>query len=617
MTTKSSTYVYDDFLLFADREERGGQREAVRLLCELSDSPSAEQYALAAPTGTGKSYAALLAGVHNAKQGRRTVIGTSTIVLSEQYEQDMKVVSGAFPEVKFCLLKGAANYFCGNKVAQELKACKTKEMKDKKIAALAAFKRGRVSSLPVWATADPDFCSTCMGKLKDAGTSTCEYSLARSQALLADVVVTTHAMIMVDLARRERGVSSERSDSTILGRIWLTIFDEAHKAAESLTVDSSFGGFALRSLDFNGLLGEMPYDSRRKFVEHFDKLAADAWTEEQKWLSPSPQLANERLRIWPTEQQISRMFRRIDTEVSDREKFKMIGHVSFLKRSREVLTRILDGEADGSTGLWVRGGSYRLREMTPSQEVVDNLLNSRVAWMSATIGTDSRPKYSLDKCGIGSFAKLYELESPFDYSKQLQWTVRTESQAGGQDTTLLTAIHNHWEGGMVVLTPFHRRKDRITQSLTVALQDEIVQAQAQGGGTAAANASVMENHCSSADMGKKPVLVGVEIFSTGVDLPGDRLKKLVVAGLFPIRDDLAYQTWRDRWLSSFGGDGYTGYELPERAIVLEQQIGRVIRRVDDTGVVVLFVEDRDWTPGSRGRGVIEEALKRFPGVVAI
>lgn len=136
-----------------------------------------------------------------------------------------------------------------------------------------------------------------------------------------------------------------------------------------------------------------------------------------------------------------------------------------------------------------------------------------------------------------------------------------------------------------------------------------------GAGSAHADKSAVESHRELCALGRSPVLVGVEVFSTGIDLPGNELVKLVVADLFPLRDDSAYQAWRSRWLESVGGSGFRDYELPERAVMLEQQVGRVIRRVSDSGVVVFYLADRDWKVGSGGKQIVEEALERFPGVV--
>jgi ATP-dependent DNA helicase DinG len=172
-------------------------------------------------------------------------------------------------------------------------------------------------------------------------------------------------------------------------------------------------------------------------------------------------------------------------------------------------------------------------------------------------------------------------------------------------------MNRWWKGGMVVLTPFHARKANITSKLLQLLPEELVQDQQS---EARLNVEAIRTHVQAAGEGAKPVLVGVDVFSTGVDLPGQALTKLTIAGLFPLREDWAYVAWRCRWFESVGGNGFEDYLLPERAITLEQQIGRVIRRESDNGVVCFFVENKDAKEGSQGQRIIAEALAKFEGI---
>lgn len=608
--------VYDEFLSAVGADERAGQREAVRLLIELSGKKDPDQYGISAPTGTGKSYAALLAGVYNARLGRRTVIGTSTVVLSEQYARDMQVVRDVFPDVRFSLLKGAAHYFCGRKTAEELaKARGTR--KREMLGQLKAFDRGDVAVLPIWATADPEYCATCAEKMRKtgAGKSPCDYAKARAAAIQADVVVTTHAMIKIDMSMRALGKGKSTTSDGVLGRIHLTVFDEAHNAANSLIYDEQFGVKSANYMNWRDVLDVMSPTRRRDFIDHFEKLKEDGWNEEQKWVEPSPELAARRLAVWPTNAECVRMQRIVKDSgsITDAEKFKLRGMVDFLWRGRELLEDIEDGSTNGMVAFWTRGGSYKMREMLPDEGLVKELETRRVAWMSATLGTVSKPKYSLDKCGLSS-VELFELESPFDYSSQLKWTVRVDSEVAS-DAVMVSGLNGWMSGGCLVLTPYHARKEKMTERLRAAMPGTLVQMQAQGQGSATADKGAVEAHKNTAGLGGSPVLVGVEVFSTGIDLPGNELVKLVIADLFPLRDDRAFQAWRGRWLEAVGGDGFRDYELPERAVMLEQQIGRVVRRTTDSGVVLFYVSDKDWKYGSGGREIISEALSRFAGAV--
>lgn len=594
--------LYAEFLDKTGVERRKGQADALALLNSLSDGEP-ESFAIQAPTGTGKSYAALLAGVHNARLGRRTVIGTSTLVLSDQYASDMALVEKHFPEVDFFVLKGASNYYCGNKAAEELKRAKPDRARELK-AELFRMTRMKVPVAPFWCAADTEYCRDCQYNYRTKGKTACEYARARRAALDADVVITTHAMISVDV--RMRILSKE--ENNVLGDVWLTIFDEAHKAASSLVYSESFSPSKLRKLNWWNVTDAMSFKRRGDFANHFSE------ANKSDWYTPARALGEKLLEIWPTRSEIAGMKVRADM-CPDKEKFELNKSVDFLDRSRRVIEEIARGQNDGGIALWFNGSGYKMQDMIPEAAVVSYLKSQRVAWLSATIGTHSKPVYSLEKCGLDP--EFFDLESPFDFSRQLRWTVRTEGTAMPQ-ADLIAAVNGFVPGGTVVLTSSHRRKDRIVETLQARVGSEVlVQGQAQASGEDNGNATnkyAIQQHKDAAMAGGNPVLVGVEVFSTGMDLPGAGLTKLVIAGLFPLRDDPAYANWRWRWIESVGGSGFEGYELPERAIALEQQIGRVIRRETDEGVVVFYVDDKDWKAGSKGRRVIEESLKRFPGV---
>lgn len=88
--------------------------------------------------------------------------------------------------------------------------------------------------------------------------------------------------------------------------------------------------------------------------------------------------------------------------------------------------------------------------------------------------------------------------------------------------------------------------------------------------------------------GEKVVLFGTQSFWEGVDVPGDALSCVVIARLpFPQKTDPVFEARCDA-ISEAGGVPFTEYVMPETEIKLRQGVGRLIRKKDDCGAVVVL-----------------------------
>ena len=83
------------------------------------------------------------------------------------------------------------------------------------------------------------------------------------------------------------------------------------------------------------------------------------------------------------------------------------------------------------------------------------------------------------------------------------------------------------------------------------------------------------------------VLLGVQSLWEGVDFPGETLEILVVAKLpFSVPDDPLVEARGER-LANDGHDPFRADALPEAVLRFRQGVGRLIRRADDRGVLVV------------------------------
>ena len=83
------------------------------------------------------------------------------------------------------------------------------------------------------------------------------------------------------------------------------------------------------------------------------------------------------------------------------------------------------------------------------------------------------------------------------------------------------------------------------------------------------------------------VLLGVQSLWEGVDFPGETLEMLVVAKLpFSVPDDPLVVARGER-LRERGRDPFRADAVPEAVVRFRQGVGRLIRRSDDRGILVV------------------------------
>ncbi|HEU5128243.1 MAG TPA: ATP-dependent DNA helicase [Glycomyces sp.] len=227
---------------------RDGQRRMAEAVAEAIGS--GRHLLVQAGTGTGKSLAYLCAAL---AAGETVVVSTATLALQHQLVAvDLpRLVDAVAPVLgrrpTFALLKGRHNYICKRKMAGEEDEDEgalegTEELK------WAGRQRSfakQVQRLYDWAndtdTGDRDdldpgvsdrawrqastTSSECVGAKDCAQGPDCFAEAARARAREADIIVTNHALLSIDMMK-ERGVLPEH---TVL------IVDEAHELVDRVT----------------------------------------------------------------------------------------------------------------------------------------------------------------------------------------------------------------------------------------------------------------------------------------------------------------------------------------------------------------------------------------------
>ncbi|MEN9736449.1 MAG: hypothetical protein RL129_1160, partial [Actinomycetota bacterium] len=195
-----------------------------------------------AGTGTGKSLAYLVpALVH----GKKVLVATATLALQRQLvERDLPKIKDALSkelkrEISFAIYKGVGNYLCLQKMnaggadpdSEALLELSTLEKDSKRLRAWAETKgvSGDRDDAPdvdrrVW-YANSVSGRECMGKEECPYGSQCFAALAKEKAQTADVVVTNHTLLAIEIV----------DSHPILPERDAVILDEAHEFMDRTT----------------------------------------------------------------------------------------------------------------------------------------------------------------------------------------------------------------------------------------------------------------------------------------------------------------------------------------------------------------------------------------------
>lgn len=229
--------------------ERAGQVRMAEAVAQAFDT--GEHLVVQAGTGTGKSLAYLVPAIARAVETDcPVVVSTATIALQRQLvERDLPRLADSLERAlprrpTFAILKGRGNYLCLNKVHNG--ADPTDSTEDALFASAATTALGRdVQRLSAWAstsdTGDRDelipgvpdrswaqvsvSARECLGVARCPFGAECFAEKARAHAAGVDVVVTNHALLAIDAI----------SDAPVLPEHDLLVIDEAHELVDRVT----------------------------------------------------------------------------------------------------------------------------------------------------------------------------------------------------------------------------------------------------------------------------------------------------------------------------------------------------------------------------------------------
>jgi ATP-dependent DNA helicase DinG len=576
-----------------------------------------------AGTGTGKSLAYLIPGIVH---GRKVLVATATLALQRQLvDRDLPAVVPALEkllgrEVTYAIYKGVGNYVCLQKMNSDdvdpdgelVMEVSSLEKDAKRLIAWAKTPgvSGDRDDAPevdrrVWA-ANSVSGRECVGADVCAFGSQCFAAKAKGKAQTADVVVTNHTLLAIEIMDLH----------PILPERDCIILDEAHEFMDRATqavTDELTSGRVLRAAAMArkfmpGKLADAFHKAANDFHESMVDYGESVRGElgSQGRLEEIPQSLESPIRKVRESAQAITQYLSADDEIIDTdvmaERARVKGAVNEVSTTAATLLKLGDGlvlwyEPTFSTlHLAPLSVSDVLREnmlkqtpviATSATLTVGNSFNSLAKSIGFIVGEDLNAELSEGELDPGNLQML-DVGSPFDFANQGVLYMPKHLPEPGRDgpsIEVLTelgelidaaggrtlALFSSWRG--VEAADAHLRK--VLAELPIKI---ITQKRGDAVGPLVARFAKDETS----------VLLGTMSLWQGVDVPGNSCILVAIDRIpFP-RPDEPVMSARASQADAAGGSGFMQVSLPRAALLLAQGTGRLIRSVDDRGVVAIL-----------------------------
>ena len=653
-----------------DFEHREGQVQM--LLAVAQAMRRGRTLVVEAGTGTGKSLAYLIPATARAvARGERVVVATHTHTLQEQLlQKDVPALRTWLPwDFEVALMKGRANYLSLRRWRRYLtQPCDDPEELCFKLKILVWLDRTETGDraelrlfgrdLSFWSRVASDPLD-CVGM--HCTPDDCFVHRARADAEAADLVIVNHALLLADA----------QVEGDLIPSFEHLVVDEAHHLEAAATEGLR------RDVDRSALVGLLDRlasdDAARRRGLLSDLVAAPRLGDSVEDLADGEELAiRARARVatmfsaladWlpgrtllgERQQDAVRLTPAVREEPEWAELAALAGDVT---TALAALDSVLRRVVEASRALGAEEADQELREIEMTRGDVaeaaqllhdafsrpdDNAVywiqqSARADWpsvrsaplsvasllhdqvfaelqsvvlTSASLALAGDFTFFRARTGIGDDAETMVVDSPFDYLRQalLCLPVDVPTPDDERFEILLPAvvadIARRVPGGTLALFTSHQQLRSVHEALHH--RSDLDDVRILGQGIDGPRRQVLQAFSSS----RRALLLGTASFWEGIDLPGDQLSCVVVVRLpFPVPSEPVYAARAERLR-----DPFRMLALPQATLRLKQGFGRLIRRRDDRGAVVILdarVVRRDY-----GRAFLEAlpGATRFSGPV--
>ena len=614
--------------LTAAIEAIGGQpREGQIQMAEAVANALTDRHHLLvqAGTGTGKSLAYLVpALVH----GKKVLVATATLALQRQLvERDLPRIKPSLErvlkrELTFAVYKGVGNYLCLQKMngaeqdpdgefLMEISALE-KDQKRLKAWALTPGVSGDRDDAPdvdrrVW-FANSVSGRECLGKDDCAFGSQCFAVAAKAKAQTADVVVTNHTLLAIEIV----------DSHPILPERDAVILDEAHEfmdrttqaVTEELTAARVERAAKMAAKHSPSKATQAFSKAADEFAEAIANFAMDIRSDPGR-VGRLPELPKQ---LEPSIRKIKEASASVvalinaDSDVIDPDAMAQRARVKGATNEiQTIATKMLRPGAHQVMWFEPNFSTLYLAPLEVSEVLRRNLLTETpVIATSATltigksfdaiaksigfvVGQDIDEEEDEGKGVIDpANVQMLDVGSPFDFASQgMLYLPRHLAEPGrdGPARDALTelgelieaaggrtlALFSSWRG--VELADEHLR--RVLAELKIPI---ITQRRGDSVGP------LVEKFAKD----PRSILLGTISLWQGIDVPGPSCTLVAIDRIpFP-RPDEPVMSARTSKVDEAGGSGFMQVSLPRAALLLAQGTGRLIRSIDDRGVVAIL-----------------------------
>ena len=566
----------------------------------IADAIKAKKNLIAeAGTGTGKTFAYLAPAIFSKK---KVIISTGTKNLQDQlFNKDLPVVRKAIKlPFKSALLKGRANYVCTYRLENALNASFGFDKED--VVALAKIKAwskrtniGDISEIsdvsegdPIWGQATSN-ADNCVGQ-ECTDYADCFLVKARKKAQEADIIIVNHYLLCADWSLRETGFGELLPDAEVV------IIDEAHQLSE---IASNFLGHSLSAKQLNELASDTlaEYFKDAKDMPNLRTACEDLQFEvkdlrlafgmeirrgDWKDIVENPKISAA---LNSVHEQLKRLVEQLEL-ASVRTK----GLESCFDRVEE-LESLLDSLINDDSGQWIRWYETHSKSLTLSKtplniaaEFNSFMRQHKASWIftSATLSVANDFKHFSNGLGL-SKTESHSWESPFDFEAQSLFyhpkglPKPTESDYTEKIIEFAIPVIEASKGRAFFLFTSHRALKIAAEILADRIDYPLL---VQG---TRAKAVLLEQFKEKGDA----VLLATSSFWEGVDVRGDALSCVIIDKLpFASPGDPVLKARLDA-MEKQGRNPFFEHQLPTAVISLRQGVGRLIRDVNDKGVLMI------------------------------